>query len=106
MIKIFTDIPEWLEAFAYANCFCAEDVQSVHASVEGENDGPPWRMVGQLKDGRYFYLEACCDYTGWDCQASGSSHVENTLDDVIKFGCTEEARRALGLDITESEANG
>lgn len=43
-----------------------EDVASIIAMEEGENDGANWIMIGKLKDGRYFWLSAGCDYTGWD----------------------------------------
>lgn len=39
--------------------------QVVHA-VEGEPDETDWLAVGRWDDGRYFVLEAGCDYTGWD----------------------------------------
>lgn len=48
------------------NPFSREDVKKVHAYAEGENDGPSWVCIGELWDGRFFHLEAGCDYTGWD----------------------------------------
>lgn len=46
--------------------FSREDVTHILGSHCGENDGEPWRIVVKLNDGRYAYLEASCDYTGWD----------------------------------------
>ena len=46
--------------------FTREDVSDIIASREGENDAESWMMVGHLKSGLFFYLEAWCDYTGWD----------------------------------------
>ena len=40
-------------------------VAEVLASVEGENDGPEWAAILRLHDGRFAYVEAGCDYTGW-----------------------------------------
>lgn len=45
--------------------FDRSGVDKVIASVEGENDEEAWLMVGKLKDGRYFRINASCDYTGW-----------------------------------------
>lgn len=73
------DIYNWDEAFKYAKkpgnalptmtdtpaSFTRFDVEHIEAAYEGENDGDPWRIYGRLKDGRWFYLEAWCDYTGW-----------------------------------------
>lgn len=93
------DDPDWQAAFEHAKGFTIDDVKAVCAFTVGEPDGAEWRMVGKLENGRYFYLEAGCCYSGWDCSSSGSSQVENTFEDVVKFGCTEEARRELGLRI-------
>ncbi len=45
--------------------FTIGDVAAVIDKREGENDAESWIMIGQLADGRYFYLTAWCDYTGW-----------------------------------------
>jgi hypothetical protein len=46
--------------------FTRKDVKRVIAARDGENDGADWVVVGELKDGRFFCVEAGCDYTGWD----------------------------------------
>ena len=68
---------DWEEVFKYSspqvvmggNCpgtpFAREDVAEIIALVNGENDGDPWIALFRLKDGRYAYIEAGCDYTGW-----------------------------------------
>jgi hypothetical protein len=45
--------------------FCREDVEEIFGMSEGIPDELPWIIYGRLKDGRYFFLEAGCDYTGW-----------------------------------------
>lgn len=81
---------DWGEAFAYAgekldacdgqphrpqvvingDCsdapFSRADVIRIVASSDGEYDGPDWIGIFKLKDGRYGFLAAGCDYTGWD----------------------------------------
>ena len=97
---------DWKEAFVYANTirtatgcakdpFTMDDVAEVLKASPGENDGPSWMMTGTLKDGRFFFLDAGCDYTGWDCQAGGDAQVADTLDNLIRFGMTEDARERL-----------
>ena len=46
--------------------FGRHHVKRVIALAEGENDGDNWLVVGELHDGRFFVLDAGCDYTGWD----------------------------------------
>lgn len=57
---------DWSEAFVYADGFGIKDVEHIEGSDEGENDEQSWIAYGRLKDGRWFYLTAWCDYTGWD----------------------------------------
>lgn len=113
---------DWKEAFGYAGesgtcasggsrvdsvpgatCsntpFTREDVVKILAISEGENDGPDWICAGRLKDGRWFFLAAGCDYTGWDCQAGGNATVANTKKDLIRLGIGVEHRARLGLKI-------
>lgn len=79
------------------NGFNRESVFEIYGVQEGENDGAPWMVFGKLKDGRYFYLEAGCDYTGWDCRAGGGASVSLTKEGAIKNCLTEEARRIFGI---------
>ncbi len=72
----------------------ADDIAEVLASDEGENDGPNWIALLRLKDGRLVAMSAGCDYTGWDCQAGGSS---------IVGGPDLEAMHRLGLDSDERD---
>jgi len=77
--------------------FTREDVKKIYGLREGQNDGDRWLLYGLLKDGRYFYLEAGCDYTGWDCQAFGFARVSLTKKGIKRTGLTEEARKVFGL---------
>ena len=43
-----------------------KDVKKILALSEGENNELSWLGVFDLWDGRYLFLEAGCDYTGWD----------------------------------------
>ena len=46
--------------------FTRDDIADLLACEAGKNDGPAWIAVMRLKDGRFAFLEAGCDYTGWD----------------------------------------
>ena len=75
--------------------FTREDVVKIYHLIRGYNDGPTWICVGKLKDGRFFVLEAGCDYTGWDCQAGGSAHVAKRLKDALAFGLDDNGRERV-----------
>lgn len=77
--------------------FGRSDVERVLAMREGENDGPNWMCYGQLRDGRYFFLSAGCDYTGWDCQSGGCAFVSDDQSELLQFGMTSDERSQLGL---------
>jgi hypothetical protein len=91
------DTYDWKEAFGYASDFKIEDVATIENAVEGENDGDDWIIFGTLKDGRWFSLKAGCDYTGWDCQASGNSHTAATRDELIRMGMDAGTRKRFDL---------
>jgi len=102
---------DWERAFEYAECnilpappysnisltsFTREDVKIIQHIREGEHEILTWICIGQLKDGRWFNLEAGCDYTGWDCQASGRTVVAADYDTLMRLGCNQETRRLFG----------
>lgn len=101
---------DWREAFYFANTirtatacasdgFTIEDVTEILKADCGENDGDSWIMVGKLKDGRVFFLDAWCDYTGWGCQAGGDAQVADSLENLVRYGMDEKGRERLGYAI-------
>ncbi len=72
VLQAFMDARDWQEAMHYAS-FTFENIERVVWALEGENDGPDWLLLVELKGGGYGALRAGCDYTGWDCQAGGDS---------------------------------
>lgn len=102
----------WEEAFRFANenigsagalcdvsAFGREDVVEIIAIEDGENDGASWIGVFRLADGRFAFVDAGCDYTGWECQAGGNAVVSTSLEVLIRFGLGEDARDRLRLRV-------
>jgi hypothetical protein len=77
--------------------FARRDVAYVVAKREGENDGVNWVCFGRLYDSRWFTLSAGCDYTGWDCQASGVALVAETAKQAVELGLSDDERSTLLL---------
>lgn len=97
-LQEMNDSYDWSCAFSYAS-FSLDDVAEIIKADEGENDGSSWLAVGVLKDGRFFFLSAWCDYTGWDCQAGGQSEEAPTLDDLIRWKMGDADRKRLGYTL-------
>lgn len=102
------DHGDWNSAFIEANCnitpaplysdislasFTEDDVLNIKHIQEGEDEILDWICIGQLKDGRWFNLEAGCCYTGWDCAASGRVVVAADYETLMRLGCNRETRK-------------
>jgi len=68
----------WQEAFGQAasnvesvdsapkTTFSVDDIARIISAENGQNDEEEWVGVFELKDGRFVFVAAGCDYTGWD----------------------------------------
>lgn len=92
----------WREAIRYA-AWKLGDVQNVLAARYGDNDGPSWELIVLLKDGRFSILSASCDYTGWDCNAGGSSSESDNWADFIRYSLDDVQRVLFGITLREEE---
>lgn len=77
---VFMDSYDWKEAMNYAE-FKFGDIKEILFTEEGCNDEAPWKLVVLLKNGTYGYLNAGCCYSGWDCQAGGTSGTCSTYEE-------------------------
>lgn len=100
---MFADDYDWKEAASYAN-WAPSEVEFVIAADEGGNDGPNWLAVVVLADGRFSFLSAGCDYTGWGCRSSGHSQEYADLDELIRMGLGQEERDRLKLHLPEGKS--
>lgn len=78
-------------------------IVEVIAADDGENDGANWIAILKVAGGPdslpYAFLSAGCDYTGWDCQASGSLSYAATLEELCRMHLGEDDRQRLGFDV-------
>ena len=79
-LAIIMGADDWQEAMKYA-VFKFTDVSQVISAEEGEPDGRDWELIVKLHDGRFGWLSAGCDYSGWGCQESGHSGIVNTIEE-------------------------
>lgn len=77
--------------------FTRKDIEEIYGVEEGENDSYDWIVYGKLYDGRYFCIEAGCDYTGWDCQSGGVATIGNSKEEIERFGLADSARQRFGI---------
>lgn len=73
-------------------CYTREDVARILHRVDGENDGAEWWGVFEMEDGAFLLVSAGCDYTGWDCQASGNAWWADTLPILFQWGLGDAER--------------
>ncbi len=77
--------------------FARSDVARIVAISTGEKDELDWIGVFQLNDGRFGFVRAGCDFTGWDCQAGGDAEVAATIEDLVRLAMKDEERSRLGF---------
>lgn len=84
-----------------------DDIDSIelyHLSYNGEKTLPDDAggteleliIVGTLNDGRWLFVEAWNDYTGWGCRDGSVVRTAATLPEIVA-GLTPDSRRELGL---------
>ena len=109
----FKDNYDWQHAFyeaANGDCKSYDEigpiqhVEEVIACDEGENDGAEWIAIVKLvpetslhknitENGPFAIIVAGCDYTGWDCQASGYIEYHESLEVALTDLTPEQASR-------------
>lgn len=102
-LEQFKESHDWQEAIGYAP-FSMDDIAEIIACDEGENDGATWVAVVRLKRDAFGFVEAGCDYTGWDCQASGEGEVADTLEELQRWKMNASARRRLNMEIADLDS--
>lgn len=98
---------DWAAAIAMASggedgqggSLSADDVDYTVAASAGENDESDWLAIVKLKDGRFAYISAWCDYTGWDCRSGGEVAYADTLTDLCRLNMDDGQRARLGVDV-------
>jgi len=93
--EVKSEYSDWSEAFQYSD-FPYSSVKEVLHMHEGENDYSPWVLVCRLNNGKFGYLSAWCDYTGWDCQAGGESEIRKTYEEIMEL-VPENEKELLGV---------
>lgn len=99
---------DWQEAFGFAgkisvvlgetvgaDGFGLDDIDAVLAADAGANDEARWVAIFRLRDGRFAYLTAGCDYTGWDCQSWGQAFVAGSLEKLWQLGVDQDEKPRL-----------
>lgn len=81
--------------------FAREDVAELAWIEDGANDEADWLIGGKLRDGRWFFIAAGCDYTGWDCQSGGNAYVADSREAIERFGMGDADRARLGVILAE-----
>jgi hypothetical protein len=66
-----------------------DNLQEIFYFQTGQRDDDHWNVLGQFSNGVYFYINAWCDYTGFDCQSGIRVHCSKDLDLLKKLGIVD-----------------
>lgn len=94
-IEEMRESSDWGCIFRRYASFTFDEVDEVLASAEGGNAGPNWVAVFRLKDGRFAYLTAGCEYTGWECGGIGDSETADSIETIAVY-MTDDDKSRLG----------
>ncbi len=67
-----------------------DNLQEIFYFQTGQCDGDNWYVLGQFSNGVYFYINAWCDYTGFDCQSGIRVHCSKDLNLLKKMGIVDK----------------
>lgn len=76
------DDSDFKEVMKYAP-FKIKEIKEIVACIPGAADGYAWHYVCKLKNKKWGYVTAWCDYTGWGCQENGNGKIYSTKKDLI-----------------------
>lgn len=75
------------------------DIAEIVHRRDGENDCEAWKFVLKMTDGRFAYVSAWCDYTGWDCRSGAEVTYADSLEELVPE-MDAEGRMAFGYEPT------
>lgn len=78
-----------------------DDIETVIGYDDGENDGAEWIGFFKLKDGRFAFVSAGCDYTGWGCQEGGHSFVGPDEETMMRLALGDLDRDRIIKNLVE-----
>lgn len=67
-----------------------DNLQHIFYFQTGQRDNDPWYVLGQFSNNVYFYINAWCDYTGFDCRAGIRVHCSKDLDFLKTMGIVDK----------------
>jgi uncharacterized protein (TIGR02996 family) len=77
--------------------FTLADIATIIAKSPGINEDTDWLCLGQLHNGRYFFIEAGCSYSGWDTHGTGRLIIGPNFESIVRFGPGVAQRLRLNL---------
>lgn len=82
--------------------FTPDDIADLFAVAVEHGDYAETRVraTGRTNDGRYFFLAAGCDSTGWDCQSSCNVTFADSRSSLWTWALGDSDREALPKTIS------
>ena len=65
----------------------------------GVNDEESWILIGRFSNNLYYFFDASCDYTGFDCQGGGTLAASYNWADFWNLSLKAHQREMLMAQI-------
>ena len=69
-----------------------DQLETIYAYQEGENDEQAWILLGRTSDDDFVFMQASCDYTGFNCRGGGTVAVSDDWSTMWNMYMTESIR--------------
>lgn len=73
-----------------------KNIQHYYWISEGKNDEHPWRTLCRLTTGLFVFLEASCNFSGFECQGNIHVYGAEKIQTLIDNAMSDDARRRFG----------
>ena len=73
-----------------------KNIQHYYWISEGKNDTHPWRALVRLSTGLFVFLEASCNFSGFECQGDIHVYGAEKIQTLINNAMSEDARQRFG----------
>ena len=92
--QIYRQIPFRNNNIKYVENF-PKNIKEIYFSYYFSSWDSAWDLVGKLNNGKYFYYNASCSYTGFDASGRMNLYIEDNLDNLLNYAVSKSVRNII-----------